>query len=634
MNFNGMNTMKTHQKLKKSLTIGYDILSIPLAWMLSYWIRFNLQEIPTLWLDNALYLLPILMVTQTCAFYFFGLYRVIWRFVSIPDLIRISKATLTGTIIISAIGFLSLQYVYIPRSVPLLYSILLLFFLCGGRVVVRWIKDYQSVSQVGKRTLIVGAGSAAEQLVRDLLRHTSKDYYPVAFIDDNSLLHGKEIHGIRVVGYCAEIAAIVESLQIEIILIAMPSANSSQMRKIVSYCEITKIPFRTLPSVFDIANGKISINTLREVSLEDLLGRDPIALDWTSINDGIKNMKILVTGGGGSIGSELCHQIARFEPQELVVVEQNEFNLYKLEMDLEEKFPALKFSYYLADASNEESIFRIIAEKKPNIIFHAAAYKHVPLLESQVVASVKNNVFGTKAICEAAIANEVDKFILISTDKAVCPTNIMGATKRIAELLCEEFNKYQKTKFITVRFGNVLGSVGSVIPLFKSQIEKGGPITITHSDITRFFMTIPEAAQLILQAAALGSEGEIFVLDMGEPIKITYLAEQMIRLAGLEPEKDIEIIFTGLRPGEKLYEELFYADELRTKISNKKIFSVKHPKSKLALNYYIDEMSKLCKMNDTQNLNICLQKLIGQFNHDIHEIKPSVQHEDIAYAPA
>lgn len=622
--------MQMHPRLKKAIVIGYDLLAVGTAWLLSYWFRFNLDAIPSYWLDSAISFLPFLLFSQLLAFYAFGLYRGIWRFVSIPDLIRISKAVMTGAVFISVFSFFASRAPQLPRSVPILYALFLMTLLCLGRVYVRWLKDYRGVFRQGKRTLIVGAGSAGEQLARDLLRHTLKEYTPIVFVDDNPTIIGKEIHGVRVVGTCKNLSRIVTDYQIELILIALPSANSTQMRQIVSFCEATGIPVRTLPSIRDVTYGNVSINALREVSLEDLLGRDPVDLDWDIISHGICGKRILVTGGGGSIGSELCRQIARLDPEELTVIEQNEFNLYTLEMELKNKFKDLSFRYYLMDVANEADIQTVISETKPNIIFHAAAYKHVPLLENQVVASMKNNVLGTEVMCKAAITNNVDKFVLISTDKAVNPTNVMGATKRVAELACQYFDGTTHTKFITVRFGNVLGSIGSVIPLFKQQIAQGGPVTVTHPDITRFFMTIPEATQLILQASSIGTGGEICVLDMGEPIKITYLAEQMIRLAGLQPGKDINIVYSGLRPGEKLYEELFYEGELHSRTSKKKIFTVKCQKSDIAMHHYLKKIKNACDTSDTGELLQILMELVPKF----HANSDFLQSVDIAIEKA
>lgn len=601
-------------RLKKTFIVGYDLAAVCAAWLLSHWFKFNLHAIPDYGFNAAVNTLPIVLLIQCVPFFFFGLYRGVWRFFSIPDLIRIIKAAMVGLIIISAISFFGQNIVEVPRSVPILYSLILIFLLSGGRFLVRWVKDYGYVFHRGKRTLIIGAGAAGEQLARDLLRHTLRQYIPVGFVDDNHLLRGKEIHGIRVLGSCSEIPRIVNSSQIELILIALPSIDSASMRRIVNSCESVNIPFRTLPSLKDITAGKVNIESIREVSIEDLLGRDPVDLDWEHIAEGIQDKQILVTGGGGSIGSELCRQIARLKPREIVVVDQNEFNLYQLEMELNENFPQLQFHFFLADVTDEKMMHSIIASKKPHIIFHAAAYKHVPLLENQELTAIKNNVFGTLNICDIAVIHDVKKFVLISTDKAVNPTNIMGATKRVAELIVQSYNQNHASKFITVRFGNVLGSVGSVVPLFKKQIERGGPITVTHPEITRFFMTIPEATQLILQAATIGRGGEIFVLDMGEPIKIRYLAEQMIRLSGLQPEKDIQIVYSGLRAGEKLYEELFYLEEHHQQTAHRKIFIANTLPNVIPLERYLREMKVACENCNSSKLREIMRAIVPEFN--------------------
>ena len=412
----------------------------------------------------------------------------------------------------------------------------------------------------GQRALVVGAGRAAELLVRDLLRVRDAKFVPFAMVDDDPGKRGSEIHGVRVRGGCDQIPVLVESLDLDIILIALPSADDREMRRIVGICETVGVPFLTLPSVQEMLSDQI-FGHLREVSIEDLLGRTPVQLDRKAVSQRIKNARILVTGGGGSIGSELCQQIARFEPSELMIFEQCEFNLYRIERVLHQQYPGLKLRAFLGDVTDEVAVRRALAESLPDLIFHAAAYKHVPLLQGQIRQAVRNNVLGTRIVAKAAMAQGVKGFVLISTDKAVRPTNVMGATKRAAEKLVQSLDGERGTRFITVRFGNVLDSAGSVVPLFREQIRSGGPVTVTHPEVTRYFMTIPEACQLIMQAAAVGKGGEIFVLDMGEPILIRYLAEQMIRLSGKRVNQDICIDFVGLRPGEKLTEELFLEDE-------------------------------------------------------------------------
>jgi FlaA1/EpsC-like NDP-sugar epimerase len=467
----------------------------------------------------------------------------------------------------------------LPRSVPPLYSMLLLFILGGSRLVYRWSKDKPYAIQDGQRVLIVGAGCAGESLVRDLLRDLKSSYIPVAFVDDLKKKQGTELHGIRVVGTCDDIPELVKRYVVDTILIAVPSANASQMRRIASICESTNKPVRTLPGMNNLVSGMVSVKNLREISLEDLLGRDPVTLDWQAINDNLTGKIILVSGGGGSIGSELCRQIMNLDVKSLIIIDNSEYNLFCIEQELSQKFESKKdkIHYHLIDLCDVDALTGIVQNAHPQIIFHAAAYKHVPLLEPQIRAAVKNNILGTYFLSKIAALHSVEKFVLVSTDKAVNPTNVMGATKRISELICQYFNETYNTQFITVRFGNVLGSRGSVVETFQRQLEKGGPITVTHPEVMRYFMTVQEASQLILQALAIGEGGELFVLDMGEPIKIRYMAEQIIRLAGKRKDEDIRIEYIGLRPGEKLYEELFHKREHLANTSHNKILKA-HPR--------------------------------------------------------
>ena len=534
---------------------------VPLAWFSAYWLRFNLETIPADALNNAEQCLPFVVLIQVSMFWLFGLYRGVWRFSSLPDLIRIAQAALLGMFLIATSLFLYNRLEGIPRSVLPIYLLNLLSLLCLPRLLYRLWKERRFTTRIGQRTLIVGAGSAGEMLVRDLLSNSASDYIPVIFVDDNPRKINREIRGIRVAGTIDQIPNLVKQSAIESILIAIPSAGDLQMRRIVEICESCQIAVQTLPSVNDLLSGQITKANLRKVSIEDILGRDPVKLDWQAIRQHLHNKTIIVTGGGGSIGSELCKQLAKTAPKQLIVFDQCEFNLYKIDAELKQHYPDLQHLSILGDVSDPLSVNRLISQQQPDIIFHAAAYKHVPLLENQAREAVHNNLIGTKILAEAAIQYGVSRFVLISTDKAVNPTNIMGATKRAAEILCQNLNVQNQTQFITVRFGNVLDSAGSVVPLFRQQIASGGPVTVTHPDITRYFMTIPEACQLIMQAETVGKGGEVFVLDMGEPIKIAYLAEQMIRLSGKKTGEDIQIEFVGLRPGEKLYEELFHSQE-------------------------------------------------------------------------
>lgn len=549
----------------------HDLAMVPVAWLGAYWLRFNLDSIPPEFFSQALVLLPVIWLAQGAMFWVFGLYRGIWRFASIPDMARILKAVLAGLAVSAVASFLLTRLAYVPRSVFVLDGILLIFLLGGPRILYRWIKDRHLYLGSGKRTLIVGAGSAGELLARDLMR-TSSSCHLVAFVDNDPGKVGKEIHGYPVAGNISEIPHIASQFGAELILIAMPSATVGQIRHVVEICERTGLPFRILPRIQDIVSGQVGLKDLRDVRIEDLLGRDPVNLDRQTIADGIQDKVILVTGGGGSIGSELCRQIARLMPRRLVVLERSEFNLFAIERELRKDFPDITLDTVLVDVCDSVCVEKTLKRHVPDIIFHAAAYKHVPMLETQARAAAINNVFGTAVIARLAEKFGCKSFVLISTDKAVNPANTMGATKRVAEMICQHQNTYSSTKYITVRFGNVMGSSGSVIPLFQDQIIHGGPVTVTHPDVTRYFMTIPEACQLILQASVIGRGGEIFVLDMGDPVRIAYLAEQMIRLSGKVPGEDIEIVYTGLRPGEKLEEELFHVSEDLAKTGYSKIF--------------------------------------------------------------
>ena len=597
----------------------HDLVMVALAWLGAYWLRFNLSVPPAPELPTALTWLPLVVLVQAVIFRLIGLYRGIWRFASIPDLVRIGKASCLGISIVAAALFVVNRLHGVPRSVIPLYPVLLLLLLAGPRLLYRIWKDRGAALSSGQRALVVGAGKAGEMLVRDLLRARDARFVPVCFVDDDPRKKGSEIHGVRVKGRSEQIPKLVERLGIEAILLAIPSATDKEMRRIVEICETTGVPFLTLPSVQDMLSDQLAGN-LREVSIEDLLGRAPIRLDRKAVQAHVEGNRLLVTGGGGSIGSELCKQIARFKVAELVVFERCEFNLYLIEQQLRRAFPDLCLTAVLGDVTDRLAVERAIARHRPKVIFHAAAYKHVPLLQHQVRQAVRNNLVGTRIVAEAAMAAGVEEFVLISTDKAVRPTNVMGATKRAAEMLVQSLNGVGSTRFITVRFGNVLDSAGSVVPLFREQIRAGGPLTVTHPEVTRYFMTIPEACQLIMQAAAVGRGGEIFVLDMGEPIKISYLAEQMIRLSGKRPGEDIRIEYIGLRPGEKLTEELFLEDERPMPTAHSKLQLAKP----IALDHRVvrrrvAELAEACRLSEEPAILRKLAALVPEFQ-DLPEV--------------
>ncbi len=638
------------RKYSRFIASFYDICAVIFAWLIACWILITLSA-ETDGLDNisyrfffvslywkpALFDLVCLLLPQLFLFRYFGLYRGFWRFASIQDLLKIFYVSVLGGIVginlllANSTGLLSPALnpfsnpqvvTLLPNSVALLYSIFLITFLCLPRLFVRYTKDFKHLYGDFQRVIIVGAGNAGEGLVRDLLRDGSHVYKPVAFVDDDNRKLGREIHGIRVAGTLKELPNLIKKYRIDLALIAIPSASSASMRSVVDLCEKSNIPCYTLPGIKDLTNGRVSINVLRSISLEDLLGRYPVTCQWAEIQTKLNNKTILVTGGGGSIGSELCRQIAALgDSTRLIVVDSHEYNLYAIDMELRKRFPTYDFHPILLSVTDRTSVQAIFKQFRPHMVFHAAAYKHVPLLESQPRMAIFNNIVGTQIIAEEAVEAGVETFVLISTDKAVNPTNIMGATKRAGEYYCQNLN-YQtlKTRFITVRFGNVLDSAGSVIPLFRKQIESGGPVTVTHPEITRFFMTIPEASQLILQATFLGQGGEIFVLDMGDPIKIRYLAEQMIKLSGKIVDHDIKIVYTGLRPGEKLFEEYFYPDEfLQSTVHSKILRAQSQWRDFGEIKDLIHQLSVACRERDVDHVT-----LIGLLKKLVPEYQPAV----------
>ncbi|MEK7322539.1 MAG: nucleoside-diphosphate sugar epimerase/dehydratase [Pseudomonadota bacterium] len=586
---------------------------VALAWLSAYLIRYNFTMGPDEWLAMGKSLVVVLLA-QGLMFWRFGLYRSVWRFASLPDLWNIIRAVLLGVLAAGLVLFLLNRFTGIPRASFALYPLFLVFLLGAPRALYRVWKDYRlNISKVmaRQRVLIVGAGRAGEMLARDMRR--DNDYLPVGFVDDQRRLRGAKVHGLPVLGTVDELPALAAEVAADIIVIAIPSANAGEMRRVVERCEQAGLPFRTLPRLDDLMLERASVLELREVALEDLLGRDPIALDWRQISAALVGKTVLVTGAGGSIGSELCRQIARVGPTQLVIFERCEFNLYSIELELRRTFPELLMSAHLGDITDPAAVDHVFNGHRPQMVFHAAAYKHVPMLQEQPREAVRNNVIGTRIVALAADKFGVETVVMISTDKAVNPTNVMGASKRVAELYCQALSRRSKTRFITVRFGNVLGSAGSVVPLFQQQIAAGGPVTVTHPDIARYFMTLPEASQLIMQAAAMGEGGEIFVLEMGQPIKIRYLAEQLIRLSGKTLGKDIDLVFTGLRPGEKLYEELFYAQEQLSKTANDKILLAQSsPVEWERLSRLVEKMDEACQSYDQDAQRLLLQELVPE----------------------
>lgn len=582
--------------IRTVIAFVHDISAAIAAWTLAYLFRFNF-EIPAVYLASLKEILPWVVPIHAAVFLWFGLYRGLWHYASLPDLKRILLAVLTSAAAVPLALFMLQILAGTPRTVLLLAPILLLFIMGGSRLAYRLWKEhllYGLKELEGNLVLVLGAGDAAVGLVKELAR--SVQWRVVGLLDDDPAKLGLMLHGFKVLGRINDLPAIAEKLGVANAIIAMTAtaserrnAHRSQLdrlhpdrlhrdrRRALEMCSAAGVKALIVPSYDDLISGKITVSQIRTIELDDLLGRDPVVLDNEGLHGLLAEQTVMVTGAGGSIGSELCRQIAKFTPARLVLFELNEFALYNMEQELKGSFPEMPMVFAIGDIKDQARLDQVFSQFQVAVVFHAAAYKHVPLMEQENAwQAVLNNVWGTYVLAQTAIRHGVEKFVLISTDKAVNPTNVMGASKRLAEMVCQALqqsvpvseknnpgDKDQETYFVMVRFGNVLGSAGSVIPKFREQIAKGGPITVTHSEITRYFMSIPEAAQLVLQAGLMGgkeSGGEIFVLDMGEPVKIADLAKDLIRLSGLI-EEDIRIVYNGLRPGEKLHEELFADDE-------------------------------------------------------------------------
>ncbi len=549
-------------RTRSLLAILHDAAAIVLAWATAYLLRFNF-DLPAHFYSELWRSVGWVVALQMVFFWRFGLYRGIWRYASLGDLRRIVLAVVLSSVVIPLLFWMLRLGLVIPRSVLILHPLLLILLMGGSRFVYRLWKEqvlYGGIRLSGEPVLVLGAGDAAASLAKDLAK--SREWRLVGFLDDNPNRHGRTLNGISVLGDFESLPHWVEHYSLRNVIIAMPSSSHQERKRAILLCNQAKVTVLTVPSFEDLMSGKVAVSQLRPVELDDLLGRDPVQLDDAGLHALIEGQSILVTGAGGSIGSELCRQIARFKPARLVLFESSEFALYTIEQELKQHFPALDFVCLVGDVRDAARVDEVLGIYSPAVLFHAAAYKHVPMMEQRNAwQAIRNNVLGTWTVAQAARQHGVGKFVMISTDKAVNPTNVMGASKRLAEMVCQALQSGDsKTRFVMVRFGNVLGSTGSVIPRFREQIAQGGPVTVTHPEITRYFMSIPEAAQLVLQAGLMGQGGEIFVLDMGEPVKIVDLAKDLIRLSGLT-EADIKIEFTGLRPGEKLYEELLADDE-------------------------------------------------------------------------
>ncbi|MDD2932259.1 MAG: nucleoside-diphosphate sugar epimerase/dehydratase [Methylotenera sp.] len=552
---------KTLMNPRTFFALLHDMAVATVAWVAAYLLRFNFS-IPDSHFQEMLQSMLWVVALQVGVFITLGLYRGMWRFASVPDLKRIFLAVGSAAVLVAAVLFMVKTATVVPRSVLILDPLLLILMMGGSRFAYRAWKEHQlygvSLRQ-GNPVIVLGAGDAAVALVKDLARSTQ--WHVVAMLDDDATMLGREVFGVKVKGAIQQLEAVCQRLGVAHVIVAMPSAYHQKRRQAIELANALGLEVLTVPAIDDLMSGKVSISQIRKVDVEDLLGRDAVKLDNTGLQNLIAGHTVLVSGAGGSIGSELCRQIVKYQPATLICLDISEFALYQLEQMLSAFNLPTKLLYMTCDVKNSVRITNLLTQYQPAVVFHAAAYKHVPMMENgNVWEALSNNVIGTHTLALACKEAGIEKFVLISTDKAVNPTNVMGASKRLAEMVCQGLQGSTGTRFVIVRFGNVLGSSGSVIPKFREQIAKGGPITITHPEITRYFMSIPEAAQLVMQAGLMGKGGEIFVLDMGEPVKIADLAMDMIRLSGLELD-EIKIEYVGLRPGEKLYEELLADDE-------------------------------------------------------------------------
>lgn len=616
--------------LRRPVQVLADVSVLAGAFFLAYLFRFDFA-IEDYHFNNALNQLPFVVFVQFASLFLFGSYSIIWRYISFEDIKAFLKAAFVSGTILVLVRLLLSPDRFIRWQVPLSIILMDTLFAFAGLLTLRLLRRFvyeigeKRRFQIGRRrkakqsTLLVGAGRIGALAVKDVLGRGDTDFDIKGFVDDDKHKRGGSVHGIKVLGTTDDLARLVDELHIEQIVIAIDQAQGKDIRRILDICSAIPVKARILPSLHEIMHGKVKVSRIRDVQIEDLLGREPVQLDDKNLHDFLSGRVVMVTGAGGSIGSELVRQIAGFNPQKLLLVERTEFPLFQVERDIAKDFDDLEYVPILADIGDESRMREIFTEYTPHVIFHAAAHKHVPLMEANPTEAIKNNVLATKLIGELAGEFGVKDFVLISTDKAVNPTSIMGASKRIAEIVLQSLNQVYSTNFMAVRFGNVLGSTGSVIPIFREQIRLGKPITVTHRDMTRYFMTIPEASQLVLQAGALGTGGEIFILDMGEPIKILDLAEDMIRLSGLQPYEDIDIIFTGIRKGEKLFEEL--------EITGESLLKTKHPKifiGKIAA-YSPEEVAQIVGSFRQALSENDREKIRNLFNHFLPEANISME---------
>ena len=626
--------MKSHLLYKNYYVIlGLDILLLLTSFFLSHLIRFDftLPFPEPFWSPLVFF---VILVKLFC-FHQFDLYQGMWRYTGISDLVNILKAATLSTLLIMSFLLITMRFEGFSRSIFIVDLGITIFLISGLRICVRlyfennngesfremlaqlFLKLTAKKKEDRRRLLIIGAGDCGEKILREIRNNALLQYHVVGFLDDHPVKVGKKIHGIPVINSIPNLINAVEKVKADEILIAIPSATPEQMRVIVDYCKQSGLKYRMVPNYGELINGKLTVSAIRKVTYRDLLRRDIVQLDSETVGAYIKDKHILVTGAGGSIGSELCRQICRFQPSSLILYEWAETPLFEIDLELKKNFPNVRIIPLLADIQNVNQLESAFCKHQPDVVFHSAAYKHVPMLEIHPWKAIENNIIGTMNVVECAKKYDVERFVFVSTDKAVKPANIMGASKRIAEIIVQNQNSSQDavTRFMIVRFGNVVGSSGSVVPLFNKQIQEGGPVTVTHKEVSRYFMTIPEASQLILQAGAIGNGAEIYILDMGTPVKIDTMARDLIRLSGFKPDDEIKIEYIGLRPGEKLYEELITIGEGVVPTQYQKIMALKGKERNLVyLNGSIERLTQLAAAQDAPQIKACLMDILPEYH--------------------
>jgi len=620
-----MNLFKRTALTRTLFFVSSDIALIVISILLAFLMRFD-GQIPPHYYQFIIRMAALAIIFTIPIFYFQRLYSFSWSYVSANEAISLFKASLISFLFLSIAIYISNyfpKFQNFPRS-TIFISYILIFTLCGAlrfsKKIYLHIRGSSRLMEK-ERTLIVGAGDAGEQILRNMLSSAKNNYYPVGFVDDSNIKQGVKIHGLKVLGKISDLPRIIVNSEIRQLIIALPSASNKVIKQAVELGRSAGLKkIKIAPPMNEIIRGEVSLKNLKDVGVEDLLGRDPVGLDKKQIENFIKDNVVLITGAAGSIGSELTRQVAKFRPSKLVLLDQDETGIFAIAKEMQDKFPMLQMPSLIADIRDKEKMDAVFKEFHPQIVFHAAAYKHVPLMELQPDEAVKNNVFGTEILADISAEHGVEKFIFISTDKAVNPTSVMGATKRAGEMICQEHNQAGGAKFISVRFGNVLNSRGSVIPIFREQIRKGGPVEVTDPEMKRYFMLTSEACLLVMQAGAMGQGGEVFVLDMGKPVKILDLAREMIKLSGFEPDKDIAIVFVGIRPGEKLFEEILTAEEGTVVTENQKIFMAKL--SQINVGEFAEKLEKLKESavkNNKEEIIKNLKDIIPSFANQTYE---------------